>query len=664
MKITPILNNKYLGISKEPINKKIVDKDLRAEKSCLYPAGHRPLLAFEGKYSKICSVDFDKKLANLDGVRCPCCGEPMISRKTADVFIERAYKTPTTREFASLLKEAKPYMKSGYHLLVRYMDKNSEKYPNLPVEKTCNMLSAGAGKIISSGINYQADYLAKLIDEEPLSDVDCQKINECVKLLKSYERVPRWNDVKTVLKSYLSQMDSPKKWEYYSHVRNKILDAYSYSMALKYDETKDAHYPRQVMLMKKILESSISKVDLLYQNVDSNKRFNKLLICPECYINPAKFNMITNSPDSEKKLRHYVRDVANNIAQDKLEGDNAYLYEFMGAVNKHAKGRYRIERDDIKGIAQLKIFKEIKTDFVFENYEGIPCATCGTEMLNHEQKMKLYKELDECENLHEIKNLVNMYSKNVSPKGRLPFKRFNEILNKNPNITDKEMFKKLREMGGKDVAFEMIAKQQEMKEFVKNHKLNSLDKILLVDYLCKLDDIITKSLKAESFDYDEYDKIIADTIGKMLTPDKKELIKIAKENTQTLYIQDNLVRPLSQIIEKTGSRSKVLMQNIFKLAGLTVDHTLAKSLGGADNYANKVAYCKDCNNEKSGMHFSSWVTNHPEMNENFPKQLKKISEIIRDENLDNMHDYPTEAARRAVLLSRGKLHIPTKYNTY
>ena len=106
-----------------------------------------------------------------------------------------------------------------------------------------------------------------------------------------------------------------------------------------------------------------------------------------------------------------------------------------------------------------------------------------------------------------------------------------------------------------------------------------------------------------------------------------------------------------------------MIQNIFKLSVLTVDHINPKSNGGKDDYANKVGYCKDCNNAKSGMVFPAWVALRPEININLPRHLKKIAELINKERIKDMQSYPETAARTSMRLARGKLNIPEKYDT-
>ena len=48
---------------------------------------------------------------------------------------------------------------------------------------------------------------------------------------------------------------------------------------------------------------------------------------------------------------------------------------------------------------------------------------------------------------------------------------------------------------------------------------------------------------------------------------------------------------------------------------------------------------------------------------NLPKHLRKISEIIKREKIKEMYDYPENLAKYSMELSKGRLRIPTKYDT-
>ena len=663
MKITPVLNIKLISSTQTIPNSE--SKTVQSSNSNLgLPMYYMPMISFTAKKHHTKSVSFDDKLLTLDGVTCPCCGVRTINREKANNLTNRANKSYTAREFANVIKEAKPYLRRPYILAAQYIENIANENPNYKATDVCKMLASGSGKIILNRFKHEAKNLENIVEEKYFSNSDTARVKNCIAYLNSVEEVPKWATFIETMHEHFDEMESPHKWDMYMHLKTKIREAYDYGAAFRYDSVKNGlNY--QGAVMKNFMSDSVSKVEIYNKDKSDKSRHNRFLICNHCSENPTKFLVMQKSSDFKSFAEAHIKSLSKCISANKLEGDASYLMDVINLMNRISKNQLDLNTGLIHGVARSKMFRENKSEYVFEEFSGIPCATCGTEMLIHEQKMDLFEQIMKCENLHELNNLAQMHSKNISPKGRKIVKLFNENLIENPNITDKAMFKKLHKQIGYDIAVDLVKQQMRIKDFVKKYEFNSLDKILLVDFMTRLDNMATRCLEGEEFIYDEYDEAITETLDKMLNPHKKNLINSVKKNVKSLHIQDSLVRPLPHVVDKAGNRSKAMFENIFKLAGLTVDHTLAKSLGGSDDYANKLAYCKDCNHEKSGSHLASWVSRHPEMNKNLPKQLEKISEIIRtNESLNSFHDYPTQAAERAVKLAKGKLKIKTEYNTY
>lgn len=663
MKVTPLINTKYLQQTSSSKSQKSTKVSVPCENLGVSNINSQ-MLNFGAKKINVLDLDFDKKLLGLDGVTCPCCGVKTITKDKMDLFVDKANKVNTAKEFSMVFKEVNQYLKPPYKLLAKYVSSIAEDNPQLPPMSVCKMLASGSNKILKNRFKHEAKWLEKLLDEEDFSKPDVEKLKGCVDYLKNVEHTPKWFECKKDLLNKFGELETPKKWLYYEMVKEKVLEVYDYNGVLQYDAIKDGRLNFHGSVMKKCLRDSVSVIEKYNKSLSDDIRGNKLLICNKCQTNPAKYAQMEASPYFDQRVKMHLDDLSAQIAKNKLEGDTSYIFNVIRTMNKISKEEHHFSSRLISGSAKVKIFPEIRSDYIFEEYEGIPCATCGTIMLPHEQKMKIYNEIIACENLHQLKHLVNMYEAHITPKGKKILNRFNTILKAHPEITEKTLFKKLRKQSGYDVAVDLVTQQINLKKFAKTHEFNSLDQILLVDYMCRLDNIAAKCLAGQEFVYDEYDKAISETLNKMLNPHKKELITMLKQNIKTLYIQDILVRPMPNIIEITGSRAKAMFENIFKLASFTVDHTIARSLGGSEKYMNKLGYCKDCNHEKSGRHFISWAAQHPEMNENLPKQLVKLSEIIRENKLKDYKDYPSEAARYAVLLSRGKLDIPTEYETF
>jgi len=656
MKITPLIIFKYTNNHSLQTPTNNYRQEYSTSQRNLPAVSYRPFINFGA------NKDFDTKLNSLNGVHCPCCGTKTINKEIAANLVRRVNNARTAKELAKIFHSAEQYFRPEYKLVAANIILESDKNPDISPKEVCKKLSEKTGSMLMSEFKVQAQYLEDLLKEEKFSSSDREKINEIIEYLDSTKAIPRWRDVKEKLVGAFSGLETPEKWKYFYTLRDGILAKYNYSFVLKASEKLDKNMTPQGCVMERCLSESISKIEKYDKSQPDDIRGNKLLVCSHCFDNLANFKKMRVSPKLEEMARTYIEDIKTAIVTNKLEGDNSYILDAINLMNKIGKGRVNINPKEIKGPARAKIFAELKSEYIFENYEGIPCATCGVEMLTHNQKIKIYKEIEECENLHELMNTVSLYKKNISPKCYPLFERFCEILNNNPDIEDEEMLKYLSKMSGRDIAIDLVTQQMKLQDYVKSNDFNYFDKMLIKDCIKQLDNIAARCLANEPFIYDEYDDIISQTLDKMVNKNKKEVIKIVKQNIKSLYVNDLLSRPKDNIVEKAGNNSKAMFENIFKQSGITVDHTLASKLGGKDIYENKLGYCKGCNQEKSGIHFASWSSIHPEINQNLPKQLIKISEIIKEDGLQEFKDYPSTAARNAMRLSCGKLNIPENYD--
>lgn len=663
MKISPIINFNYRNQS---LQTKKQENQAQVQSK---PTGLDSMLPSAAVYSAAqinfgenCDV-LKSQLLALDDVHCPGCGKKMLSDKTIKELVKEAGWIRSLPEYARFLTKNKDYFHPQFKMYIDFTTSIAQTQPEKTISDVHGIQRSGATKIMLNTLNNESEYLNNLLNTEIFSKNDREKIKECIEYLKSNNNFPKTAVLKENLLNTLGSLENDRRWEIYTHVKKKIQNVYSYQMALRYNPENSDGLTEHAYIVRHMLNYSKSNLTKVYMNVDEEKRFNNMLICSDCVPKYATFKYIQNSPDGYEKIRNYVNDIADNIADNKLVGNNAYLYEFMGAVNSVSKGKIHLTRKQVQSIAQDKVFKENKSHYMFENYEGIPCACCGTETITHQQKLKIYKEINECENLNELINLSTLYSNHLTKKGRVIHERLKQIFQQNPDVTEDEMFKSLQTSSKKDISDEMQKIKKELLEYAEVNKLGYFEKEIINDFLNIVKKRFLHEKPEQAFRYDDYDETVSNTLGRIGSLHSKKLIVIAKRNIKSLYIKDLLVHPAPNVVEKTGSKSKAMMQNIFKMSVLTVDHISAKTIGGKDNYSNKIGYCKDCNNEKSGIRFNVWATIHPEINENLPKHLKKIAEIIKHDYIRSMRHYPENAAKTSMRLAAGKLNIPTKYDT-
>lgn len=663
MKITPIIHYRQQSLQNQQNPQTLNFAEPKTEQRSL---GHIPHSGFYSNalinFGENVEV-FQKQLLCLDDIHCPACGEKMLSSQSLKELVRKAENIHNLPEYAKFLTKNQDYFHSKFKRYIYYINRIAQNEPGKSISEVHKIQRSGTSKLMSHELKVQSDYLAELLEKETFSSGDKEKIINCRQYLNSVAGIQKAAVLKEELLNTLGSLENDKKWEIYTNVKQNIQNIYTYHIALQYNPDKSDGLSEQGYIVKNMLSYSQNKLTKVYTNIDTDKRFNNMLICQDCFPKYSAFRYIANSPEGAGRVKQYANDISYAIAGNKLSGNNSYLYEFIGAVNSVTQGKIKLSRNNIISEVQDKVFKEMKSNYIFEDYEGIPCACCGVETLTHKQKLNLFKEINKCENLHELNNLSNLYSKHLTAKGLIIQERFNKLLQTNPDITEEDIMKALQYLSKQDIKHEMQNIKSEINNFSKQHKFNIWDKELLNDFIENLDNKYSTMKLNETFRYDEYDDLVSKTLNRMSSPNKKILIKFAKRNIKELYLRDALVNPPPIVVAKTGTKAKAMMQNIFKLSVITVDHINPKSNDGADEYANKVGYCKDCNNAKGGILFPAWFALHPEIKQNLPKHLTKIAEIIKREHIKGMENYPESAARTSRRLARGKLNIPVKYDT-
>lgn len=656
MKIQPLINFKFYTPQQIQEKKQYCGQNVSDNTSILKTFIHYPI-NFSGT-----NTDFQNHLLALDGIHCPCCGEETLSAQKASEIIKAAAKAKTLQQYSKVFNDNSEYFHSKFHPFIRSLNRLNENCPEKSISDAIKILRNGSSKLILNTMHDQANYLKKLDESPEFSKSDKEKIKLFADYLSARDRLPKKDEYNEILGKTLCQLESDKRKDILIKVNNRIISAYNCRGALSYNPELNKDLPERASIVKTMLSYSQSNLAKLYNNKPDNLRFNNIILCKECHNRYKTFNYIINSPQAEENINHYVEDIANAINNNRLGTEhNKYLYDFISAVNSFNAPNLNIKRNVVSGIVQSKIFSERKRDYMFEQYSGVPCASCGTITINHDEKMALYNEIKNCENTYELYNLVRLNKHHIVPKYKKIFARFEKLLNENPNITEDEIMKQLQIDCKKDINKYMNNICTKIEHVVESGDYSFVEKAVINDFIYSVKENFINVPYNKEFRYDDFSKLTDSTLGKLHHPDKVKLVSIAKDKLKEIYMQDYIVHPPDAIVNTTGSKVKAIFQNIFKMSIITADHMDALDLGGANEYYNKIGLCKDCNHEKGRSTMKYWAQKHPEINRNLPKHLKYISEIIKREKIKEMYNYPEQAAKQAIHLGKGKIHIQTDY---
>lgn len=622
------------------------------------PNTYMPVVSFGGNLD-----EFKKQMLALDDIHCPGCGNKMLSENKIKQIVHQSATLTTIPAYAKFLEKNKDYIHPEFQPLLWYVNRFAQNTPEKSLPDMFRIISKGASTVIKKQFDRETVYLEKLLKEEKFSDEDRNKISECIEYLKSLENIPKYNDFKKEMLSTFGNLEHEKKWEIYGKIKKDLQKVYSYNYVLRHRDNKTAGLPEHAAVLYNVLSHSANNLAGIYNKSGYDKRFNNFLLCKSCSDSYKSFSGIISGDESQQKLKTYVDDIADAIAERKLENNNLYLYEFLGGVKGITRGRISLDRHKIRSEAKNSIFREGKSLYMFDSYSDIPCACCGTLMLTHEEKQNIYNQIINSDGLYELRNIAKINAKHIRPKYEIILERFNKILEKYPDISDKDMMIKLQNLSKRYLKQQIEKNKQAVLKYQAKNKLNYLDNEFINDYVREINRKYKKFSLENEFRYDDYERLIHFTLKKLSVKDRDKVVNLAMDNMKNLYLQNRLVNPLPHVVEKAGGQAKVMFENIFRGSVITVDHICSRDSGGADEYYNKIGYCRDCNHEKSNMMFKDWLKLHPEISKNLPKHLAKISDIIKKDNLYTMSDYPEKVARLSMNLAGGKLKIPVKYDT-
>lgn len=627
------------------------------------PKSYPLIMSFKGE-----SADFQTQLSSLKGIHCPACGVKMLAKDELRATIREADKVRTVGEYSKILNKNIDSMQPKFKKLAKFMSEVAERNPNLGIHDAFNITRSGANKMLREELRKSATYLKEMEKENKFSDADKEIIDNLIEEIKGYsktEKPPKVKEFKENLQKNIEQMESPKKWEMYTSIKENIQNAYNYRAILNYKPEYSQGLTEGAFILENVLRYSKSNINKIYTNVEKDERFNSILACTQCQDSRHTHfkNWVDTNPDMLIHTKQYLDDIAQSIVEDKLKGNSHYLQEVLGAIRKASAQKLSFTLSDLDGIAASKVFHENRTPYRFASYENIPCACCGGLTITHEQRVKLYEDIAKCKTLSEVKNIAQLNSKHIMPRYRFIFDRYKKVLADKPNITENDMMYELRVMSKQDLKKAFKNARKEILQVSSTKKLNSFDKELVNDFIFQLDKKYSKIHPNTEFIFDEYDRSIDFSINKMQSEIRIKLANIAKNEIRKLYMQDKMVMPQNDLILKLGSSANAMFQNIFKMSILTVDHILPKNLGGGEEDNNKIGYCKDCNNEKSDVPFIVWYKYHPELKTNIPKHLNKINEIIKEENMIEMKNYPKTVLKTINTLLRDTMHPQIKLDS-
>lgn len=117
---------------------------------------------------------------------------------------------------------------------------------------------------------------------------------------------------------------------------------------------------------------------------------------------------------------------------------------------------------------------------------------------------------------------------------------------------------------------------------------------------------------------------------------------------------------IERFFEKYSNASTTkIMQRLLNPATATAEHIQPHSLNGANNTANYLGECEECNSKRGNYDLNNyWMVNYPNMPESAQKNIDFVTDkIVKGELGDNYDDYPVDLQKALDNQTKGQIKL-------
>lgn len=608
---------------------------------------------------------FKKELRSLEDVHCPFCGTKMVTAKSYTNKIEEGGKINNPKEFAKWLEENNEYIAPAYKDLIKYAKQFSTIKQINTIDKLLDIMQEQAILDRQNGVSKINKIIEETKQNHNFSETDKMLMEECQIELEDYKhngKLSFYHTAHNILKQTISNLESEEKYKLYGKIKYESKKTGLLEKILYFDKDK-AQNSRQKELLQKVFSHSSAEIVEISQNPEKEfKTHNLMLACRSCQdekLDVFTFKYHSFKPNSYELLGNHISDLSEKVLNGHLKDYGDYPLKLMSRIAGITKKKLSIPfnySSKIRELYALDFQKSRKeNDFPLVNYSGIPCATCGVETFNHEDKIKKFAEIEKLNTNQDYANYLKANKKHITPNFKPIVQEIIDYIEKHPTASENKIIEDVRKKITENLKNTLKNNIKLCQD--KSSILNENDKKLLQIYIDSVENsLIPEITYKQPFLHRIYNNILHASLFKMENADyHRHPVTTVKENVRAAANRQTLLYPRTETIEKVGSPLKVIIQDIIKNATATTDHVIAKDKQGTNHLANYLLMCKSCNAEKTNYSFKHWVDLHPEIKINLQKNIDKVVEMIRNGILKDFVEYPPQIAAKIKKLSDGEI---------
>lgn len=607
------------------------------------------------------------ELKELDNMHCPTCGIKLLNMSEMKRLIAKSKKADTPENFVNFLQEYKESIPKKYKRVLDSAEKNSQltcvrTIPDL-IDIMHDIAVISLDKAIDRIINIIQDYKNKY----NFSDSDNVLLEEFEIRLKALDIQ---NDDKLLpvfqkaIKETIRNLEYPDKEILIQNITKEILPDlfYQHLFPVRKNCFDDEYYKKK--FVQRIFDSAFSNTQKIVSTPDGEEfPANRILTCKDCWIAPPynylKENM--KKENFENNFSKYIEEISQKILDGKLQSEKKYSLMLRGFVFKLSQGHIKIDKTKYPALkaVQNQIFEESQKilDFDPVNQSGVPCSSCGTITLTHQEKLELMEKAKNAATISELVSILKKNEKHLDIKNKQILAEMEDILGNKPDINENELIKQLKISASAEIKKQLSGNIAVCK--IMEPGLGGQDRKYIRQYIDEVENKYLKCSYNQMFPYHDYMDLVRETIYKIQEDGiKRHYNNKFKESVRNAYAKQTLFFPVSELVQKIGSPLKVAVQNMFKGSVATIDHFIPRNKKGENDLSNLTVMCRNCNAEKTNYSMKKWLILNPKWPQNLQNYVNEIGRMIKVGQLDISYEkYLKDLIENTTNLSEGRIHL-------
>lgn len=579
----------------------------------------------------------ENKLMSLENLHCPVCGVKTLSNEKFDKIINT--KCDTGADLVNLFKENKKNIPPTMKDLVRRISSVAKSNPSYSAVEVINTVRNN----LKSDENLFVSSIKGLVNlyaiENNFDEYDFKLLDAIYDNIYSFKNKEKtYAEAKGAITANIDMLSTSNKDQIYKIMNRSLKKMMTERYCLNVKNVEELSDDERVKnFLSKIYKGTIK--DLTHLDASNGIFGNEpVAICSDCA--HSRHSIINSNLSYEHIAKNFANYFIDILYCDKVDDDlKAHILKVKQAMliisqnganfSKLTSPKYNKIKSDLFDL------QSSSSNFNIVNQQGVHCAACNIETVTYQQKKELRKQIDEAKDLHAMREIYMTNKKQVSPHYKGIMKNFEKILVKNPNISETEMLKQLRNIYN-DKANKSISRiNYAVNEALYSPKCTPKERLIYEKYLSETENIYNEN--EEVFPLTEYNDIFKRTLSNISNNKHAVVFYREKANLWDVWLKQIILYPSTEFVRNKNSILREMIFLMFARSSATATHLVSRKNGGSDTQDNLIVLCADCTRNKQNRPTNAWLDGNVESN--LQKYILEMDEIIKSNNLSEYSTY-------------------------